>query len=75
MPYPTSCSPQAWATVAPFLLGRTMLGTHPQADKTLSVDPHLPEELGEIFLHGIHAFGEHWDIRAEGTEGEVTRTT
>lgn len=74
VPYPTSCSPQAWATGAPFLLGRTMLGTHPRDDGTLGIDPHLPQELGEIFIHGIHAFGQHWDIRAKGTEGEVTRT-
>jgi len=47
--YPTACSPQAWATGAPLLLIRTLLGL--DSDGThLIVDPAIPEPLGRIEL-------------------------
>jgi glycogen debranching enzyme len=71
--YPTACSPQAWATAAPFLWLRTMLGMEPK-DGTLTCDPHVPEEMGRAVLSGIHAFGKRFDVRAQGTAGEVSPT-
>jgi glycogen debranching enzyme len=46
--YPTASSPQAWATCAPFVFLRTMLGLEPGA-----VDAHLPPHVErlEIELH------------------------
>jgi len=61
--YPTACSPQAWATAAPFLWFRLILGLEPQ-NGSLVVDPRVPEELGRIAFKGIHAFGRRWDIKA-----------
>ena len=73
VPYPTACSPQAWATGAPFVLMGVMLGLH-ATDGQVSIDPHVPEEIGGILIHGIHAFGMHWDVEAIGTNGHVRLT-
>jgi glycogen debranching enzyme len=70
VPYPTACSPQAWATGAPLVFMRAMLGLEAR-NGSLSVDPMLPEEIGRVAIHGIHAFGERWTIEAEGTSGRV----
>jgi len=50
--YPTACSPQAWATGAPLLVLRTLLGL--DSDGThLIVDPAIPAPLGRIELLSI----------------------
>ncbi len=73
VPYPTACSPQAWATGASFLFLQAMLGLRAR-DGVLTVDPHLPEAMGSVFVHGMHAFEQHFDVRAKGSEGEVSPT-
>ncbi len=50
--YPTACSPQAWATGAPLLFLRILLGLDPHGDH-LIVDPALPEACGELQLLDI----------------------
>jgi glycogen debranching enzyme len=50
--YPTASSPQAWATGAPLLLARVILGLEPRGDE-LAVDPVLPDGIGWIELAGI----------------------
>jgi glycogen debranching enzyme len=45
--YPTACSPQAWATGAPLLLIRALLGLDSDG-RYLIVDPAIPEPLGRI---------------------------
>ena len=72
--YPTASSPQAWATAAPFLWIRLMLGLH-GVDGSLEIDPVLPKDVGEIYYHGLHAFGGHFDVRAAGTSGTVEPTS
>ena len=47
--YPTACSPQAWATGAPLLFLRTLLGLDSD-ERHLIVDPAIPEPLGRIEL-------------------------
>jgi glycogen debranching enzyme len=43
VPYPTSCSPQAWAAAAPFLLLRAVLGFEPEIpSKRVYLDPPSP---------------------------------
>jgi glycogen debranching enzyme len=69
--YPTACSPQAWATAAPFLWLRTMLGMEPD-DGKLGCDPHVPEEMDRVLLRGVHAFGHRFDVWGQGTSGEVS---
>ncbi len=50
--YPTACSPQAWATGAPLLLLRTLLGLEPIGEHLL-IEPALPEAFREIQLLDI----------------------
>jgi glycogen debranching enzyme len=50
--YPTACSPQAWATGAPLLLLRTMLGLEPRGDRLL-VDAALPPRIEWLVLGGL----------------------
>jgi len=70
VPYPTACSPQAWATGAPFEFVRMMLGAHVR-DGKIAIDPHIPEKFGRIKLQRLHALGTLWDIEAIGTKGVV----
>ena len=50
--YPVACSPQAWASAAPFLLLRACLGLFPDAPRqTLHIaSPSLPEWLDRLTL-------------------------
>jgi glycogen debranching enzyme len=50
--YPTACSPQAWATGAPLLLIRVLLGLEPHDDR-VAENPVLPKEIGELGLRGL----------------------
>jgi len=71
--YPTACSPQAWATAAPVLFMKTMLGIG-VVDGKLVCDPLVHERFGHIVLHGLHAFGSHYDVIWDGMSGEVSET-
>ena len=72
VPYPTACSPQAWATAAPFVFVQAMLGLEAR-DGELRLDPRVPEQIGRICVRRLHAFGAEWDVEAVGTEGDVRR--
>src|SRR5690606_5148806 len=50
--YPTACSPQAWATGAPLLLIRTLLGLDPLRDRVV-VDPAIPTAIERLELLGV----------------------
>lgn len=50
--YPTASSPQAWATGAPLLLLRALLGLEP-GDDGLATDPFLPDGISRLELRGI----------------------
>jgi glycogen debranching enzyme len=50
--YPTACSPQAWATGAPLLMLRVLMGLEPIGEHLL-VEPHLPDHLGHLAILGI----------------------
>jgi glycogen debranching enzyme len=50
--YPTACSPQAWATGAPLLFIRTLLGLQPSGDRLL-VDAQLPPEIEWLEVRGL----------------------
>jgi glycogen debranching enzyme len=70
VPYPTACSPQAWATGAPFLFIRAMLGLEAR-DGRLHLAPDVPEEIGRILIRGLQALGTEWEVEAVGSQGEV----
>jgi glycogen debranching enzyme len=50
--YPTACTPQAWASGAPLLLFRVLLGLEPQGDR-LAAEPALPAGIGSLAVRGI----------------------
>jgi glycogen debranching enzyme len=70
IPYPTACSPQAWATGTPLALIRAMLGLN-AVDGAVVLDPKLPDEIGRISISGLPAFGRKWDVEAAGSNGYV----
>jgi glycogen debranching enzyme len=63
VPYPTACSPQAWAAGTPLLLLRAMLGLEPAGDR-LRVDPVIPDGIGHLALHGIPGRWGRTDARS-----------
>jgi len=72
--YPTACSPQAWATAAPFLWLRVMLGIDVSGG-SVTVDPAVPEEIGRLEIHGLRAFGGRFNVTGGGSSsGEVTKS-
>ncbi len=72
VPYPTACSPQAWATGAPFVFVKVMLGLD-AANGEITLDPNIPAELGRIGLRGMRAFATSWDVEGAGTKGYATK--
>src|SRR5438105_4799650 len=66
--YPTACSPQAWATGAPLLLLRVVLGLEPVGEH-LIVDPHLPEQIGWLQILDIPGRWGRTDAFARVREG------
>jgi len=62
VPFPTSCSPQAWAAATPFLLLRIMLGIEPHPMKGFTLDP-IPSAIhGDIVLQGARRFDAQYDL-------------
>ena len=66
--YPTACSPQAWATGAPLLLIRAMLGLEAK-DGDLIVDPAVPKRSAGSSCSICRASG---DDATHSAEREVT---
>ncbi len=59
IPYPTSCSPQAWAAATPIGLVRAVLGVRVCAPHGhFSAAPHLPSPWGRLAVDGLPV-GEH----------------
>jgi glycogen debranching enzyme len=75
--YPTSCSPQAWASAAPLLWLRTLLRLDPWASNgQLWVHPELPASIGRLRVARIDVSGRHvtvgvddGGIEVDGAEG------
>lgn len=68
VPYPTSCSPQAWASAAPLLLVRSFLGLYPNVPRrTVTLNPHLPRRWGKLRLADLRLGPATVHINAEAT--------
>lgn len=58
VPYPTSCSPQAWAAAAPLLFLRTLLRFDPDAPHGQVVcAPSVPDRYLPLGVHGLRVDG------------------
>jgi glycogen debranching enzyme len=72
VPYPTSCSPQAWASAAPLLIVRAFLGLDLDVPRgSLVLRPQLPPEWGTLTLDRLPFGGALLKITASGTEADV----
>ncbi|WP_102145338.1 amylo-alpha-1,6-glucosidase [Mycobacterium hubeiense] len=72
VPYPTSCSPQAWASAAPLLLLRSFLGLDPHVpDRRLTVAPRLPQAWGRVALSELRLGDVTVHVEAEGEAVKV----
>ena len=72
VPYPTSCSPQAWASAAPLLLVRSFLGLHPHVPhRRLVVSPQLPRAWGRVALTDLRLGDATVHVEAEGQAAKV----
>ncbi|CAM4046390.1 amylo-alpha-1,6-glucosidase [Kibdelosporangium persicum] len=73
VPYPTSCSPQAWASAAPMLLVRAFLGLDPNVPRrTLTVKPNIPAQWGSLALTELRLGSATVDIHGSGDDANVT---
>ena len=70
MPFPTSCSPQAWASATPVQLLRTLLRFEPRTAAGVSSTRCSPEEYLPLRVQGLRLGNERVDL--EVTE-EATR--
>jgi glycogen debranching enzyme len=68
IPYPTSCSPQAWAAAAPIMLVRTLLRLQPDLPSNrIQLAPALPDRLMPLRMDNL-PLAEHrlsLDVRAD----------
>lgn len=56
VPYPTACSPQAWAAAAPFFMLSTLVGLEVEGcSGQVRARPMVPAWLGEVELAGVRA--------------------
>jgi hypothetical protein len=72
IPYPTACSPQAWATGAPFVFLQVMLGLD-APNRQITLDPRIPEEIGCVQIHGLSAFAFDGTWRQRAQKGAYGR--
>jgi len=74
VPYPTSCSPQAWAAAAPIQLLRTLLDLEPGvASEGLTLDPWLPPSMTPLELLGVTFADDTFAVRVDGGTPRVSR--
>jgi len=70
--YPTSCSPQAWASATPFSLLRTLLRLDPSlGDGTVWLAPRLPASCGDVRIEHVPIGRSRVTIEASGTTATV----
>jgi glycogen debranching enzyme len=82
VPYPTACSPQAWAAAAPIELLRVLLRAEPcLPHHRLRLDPALPPRLDPLQLRDIPLAGhrinidiKNGEIHVEGLPPNITIT-
>jgi glycogen debranching enzyme len=72
VPYPTACSPQAWAAAAPIQLARILLRFDPDFTRgVVHLAPILAEEKGEFRADNVRLGHARISIRANRHEGDI----
>lgn len=73
VPYPTACSPQAWAAAAPVQLARILLRFDPDFTRdVLHLAPILPESFGGFTADNVLLGSSRLTVRASGSSGTVS---
>jgi glycogen debranching enzyme len=73
--YPTSCSPQAWASAAPLLWLRTLLRIDPWApQREVRIAPELPPWIRRLCVDNIRIADRKVSVRVEGDDVEISGT-
>ena len=72
LPYPVSCSPQAWAAAVPIFVLEQILGIEPDiALGMIRLDPYLPADMNELTVEGIPVFRGHLSIHLVRMNNEL----
>jgi glycogen debranching enzyme len=70
VPYPTSCSPQAWAAAAPRLVLRSLLQMNPNIPKGhIEMFPMVPDRLLPLRMENVPMAGHRIDIEIDKDGG------
>ncbi len=73
VPYPTACSPQAWAAAAPVQLARILLRFDPDFTRNvLHLAPILPDSFGTFKADNVLLGRSRITVQASGSSGTVT---
>jgi glycogen debranching enzyme len=73
VPYPTSCSPQAWAAAAPLFLLRTLLRFDPWVPfGKVWCDPAVPEALLPLRVDKVQVAGRSVSVSVTGAGWEMS---
>jgi glycogen debranching enzyme len=73
VPYPTSCSPQAWAAGAPLLLLHTLLRFTPEASsRQLWCAPEVPDRYLPLRVSGLRVGKSRLAVEVNHTQWEIT---
>ena len=72
--YPAACSPQAWASGAPFLMLQSMLGLHfnPATRSISLINPCVPEFVGDIVIRNLGLGSDTADFRVRQDRGALS---
>lgn len=73
IPYPTACSPQAWAATAPIMLIKTLMGYYADVARgTLWIDPAFPASYGDLHITNAPMADGRITIDISGSNATVT---
>jgi glycogen debranching enzyme len=76
VPYPASCSPQAWAAATPLQFVRSMLRLDPWVPNgKVWVDPVLPDGMASLSVNMIPIAEQRLDVRASRDGAEISSLT
>ncbi|PSR35462.1 MAG: amylo-alpha-1,6-glucosidase [Sulfobacillus benefaciens] len=72
VPYPVSCSPQAWAAAVPVFVLEQCLGLQPDGvHRVIQIDPMLPDSVPYLEIRGIRLGGGILSVSLRRDKGGV----
>jgi glycogen debranching enzyme len=72
VPYPTACSPQAWAAATPIMLGRSLMQYDVHVSRgDLWMDPVFPEAIGNVHISNAPLGDSRLTINISGPASSI----